>query len=128
MCLKHIRTNAFDPFDLIQTDNQSADDENDNGIIIDHETEEEPIVSDILDNNEPIENNVVDGEELPELLIEGQHVSMVITENETSEPEPDEIIEQNPPILPNENTDDEVPEEPTPITEEDESNNDNIEA
>lgn len=123
MCLKHIRTNAFDPFDILQTDIPCDEDDNDNGIIIDHDAEEEPIEGDILD-----------GEEINDLSVQGEGVSMVITENNTNEPEPEEIIEQHPsspstipPILPPENTEDEIPEEPTPITEENNEENNNQE-
>jgi hypothetical protein len=110
MCLKHIRTNAFDPFDMLRTDIPCEDhDENENGIIIDHEVEEEPVESDVLQS-----------EQIEDLSIEG--VSIVITENETTEPETEEIVEQDtsilPPILPPQNSNDEIPQEPTPILEE----------
>jgi len=112
MCIKHIRTNTFDPFDMIQSDIQCDDnDENENGIIIDHDAEEEPIESDVLH-----------GQEIDDLSIEGEGVSIVITEDETTEPQPEEIIEEDPstlpPILPPQNPNDEIPQEPTPILEE----------
>jgi len=111
MCLKHIRTNAFDPFDMLRNDIpcDDDDDENENGIIIDHEVEEDPVESDVLH-----------GEQIDDLSIQG--VSIVIGENETTEPEPEEIVEQDPsplsPILPPQNSNDEIPQEPTPILEE----------
>ena len=111
MCLKHIRTNAFDPFDMLRNDIpcDDDDDENENGIIIDHEVQEDPVESDVLH-----------GEQIDDLSIQG--VSIVIGENETTEPEPEEIVEQDPsplsPILPPQNSNDEIPQEPTPILEE----------
>jgi hypothetical protein len=74
MCIKHMRTNAFDPFEMLRAGSQTYEDNNEDEhegcIIIDHETEEEPI--EVVD--------MVDGEEISGLDING--ISMVITETD----------------------------------------------
>jgi hypothetical protein len=71
MCIKHMRTNAFDPFEMLRAGAQSDEDEHEGCIIIDHNTEEDPV--EVVD--------MVDGDEISGLDING--ISMIITETET---------------------------------------------
>jgi len=106
MCIKHMRTNAFDPFEMLRAGSQTYEDNNEDEhegcIIIDHETEEEPI--EVVD--------MIDGEEISGLDING--ISMVITETDDNnnidiicdEPDIEPAVEPTvkpddiPPILP----------------------------